>query len=489
MTPVAQTDDTLGVFPSHVRDCKQLQPMTRPLQVKERGPIKPCAMVAPFEPAPVPTTRFGPYEIVGRIGRGGMGDVFEARHVELGTRCAIKVIHPAEASDEAAVRRMLREGRAAGAIRHPHVIAVFDVGTEHGTPYLVMELLEGEDLACRLRREAPLTVQQTTDLLLPVLSGIAAAHDKGIIHRDIKPSNVFLSQRYGSVSPVVIDFGISKSVHRMVASSTSSGFIAGTAMYMAPEQLRGTFDVAGQCDQYALGVLIYECVTGGTPFFSEDYYELLRAIMTADIVPASELNPGVPADFDRVLLRALARSPAGRFPDMRTLGAALLPFASKGARAQWSAEFGAGAFSSGGLAVSAPVEDRPASVTGPPAAKRQTRRIFGLVATALVPGPLLSGFLWMAHGGSPAGPSKAAARDPAPATCLLDAVGRATRREATLSAPAGAGPALSLVRAAGTTRPELFARAPPKRAVSSEGAPVSHDAPIERGTGNIPIVE
>src|SRR5439155_9204018 len=136
---------------------------------------------------------------------------------------------------------------------------------ENGVAYLVMELLEGEDLSRRLARSGPLPIAEIADLLLPVISGVAAAHDAGIIHRDLKPSNIFLAQRHRRIDPVVVDFGISKSLHPAQGTSAHStgtgsmGGVAGTLQYMAPEQLRGSRDVTPECDQYAIGVILHEC--------------------------------------------------------------------------------------------------------------------------------------------------------------------------------------------------------------------------------------
>src|SRR5579862_9880967 len=270
--------------------------------------------------------RFGRYEVVRSIGRGAMAQLFEGRHVDLGTRVAIKVLHADAALDQSAARRVLREGRATAAIRHPHVVNVLDVGEEQGRPFLVMELLEGEDLARRLTRDGLFSVQETADLMLPVTSALAAAHDAGVVHRDLKPSNIFLARRRDAVEPVVVDFGISKAPQ--LSAEATSQCMAGTPQYMAPERFRAPHDATPMSDQYALAVLLYECVTGGTPFAHEHYYDLLQAIMTAPLVPPSELHPDVPEAFDSVVLRALARDPKARFSNVRALGAALLPFAS-----------------------------------------------------------------------------------------------------------------------------------------------------------------
>src|SRR5260370_5794359 len=295
--------------------------------------------------------RFGRYEATGLLGRGAMGEVFEARHVELGTRVAVKVVHEDSTIDPGAVRRVVREGRAAAAIRHPHVVTVLDVGTESGFPFLVMELLEGEDLAKRLAREGPLSVIEAADLLLPVTSAVAPTPAAGVVHRDLKPSNVFLARRRGGVEPVVVDFGISKTRHG-AETTTSPHRVAGTVLYMAPEVIRG-HEATPESDQYALGILLYECVTGSAPFCNDDHYELLNAIMTGPIVAPSDLNPSVSPSFDAIVLRALARDPVSRFQTVRALGAALLSFATEDTRRRWAVEL-------------IPTPDAPDSFTIPP---------------------------------------------------------------------------------------------------------------------------
>src|SRR5262252_4179961 len=152
----------------------------------------------------------GRYLLVRLVGEGGMGAVYEATHQELGKRVAIKTLHQRHAASPERRSRFLREGRAASRIRHPNVADVYDVGIEGAHPYLVMEFLEGEELARLIAREAPLSVQRTADLLVPVVGAVAAAHDLGVVHRDLKPANIFLSAERGAVRPKVVDFGISK---------------------------------------------------------------------------------------------------------------------------------------------------------------------------------------------------------------------------------------------------------------------------------------
>jgi serine/threonine-protein kinase len=422
-----------------------------------------------------PPARFGPYEVIRQLGRGGMATVFEGRHVDLAKRVALKVVHPTIAPDASTVRRLLREGRTAAAIRHPHVVDVIDVGMQDGKPYLVMELLEGEDLAQRLKRDAPLPIDVIAELVLPVIAGVAAAHDAGIVHRDLKPSNIFLAQRHRGIEPVVVDFGLSRLEEGAFdPSSTRSQVVAGTAQYMAPEQLRGSKGLTARTDVYALGVVLYECATGGTPFWGDDAYELAHAVMTAAVVPPSELNPDVPGGFDAIVLRALARDPAQRFATVRALGAALLPFAGPEAQKQWGAEF---------PAVPEPVVEAAATPVAPRARASRRRAVGAAIGIAAIGGASLAAV-------------------------------HATRADhATIAAPVA-----EPVRVTTVTRPELdpplapsaapatpalppsapsSARTPPRVEAPRRPMPVSAAArpsastppAVERGTQNIPIVE
>jgi serine/threonine protein kinase len=278
--------------------------------------------------------RFGPYTISRLLGRGGSADVFEARHVARGDRVALKILRTMVNGDHASVLQVIREARAAMTICHPNVVQIYDAGVENRVPYIVMELLGGEDLACRLERSGPLAIATTIDLLLPAIAGAAAAHAAGCIHRDLKPSNIFLADRSGTTEAVIVDFGISKFVGIPVADGSVSAVLKGTPRYMAPEQVRGLVP-SPMVDQYALGVVLYECVTGVTPFRSEDRFELQRAIVSAPLVPPSEVNPLLPRELDEIVARALSRDPSARFPSLSAFGVALLPLAGTDAEKRW----------------------------------------------------------------------------------------------------------------------------------------------------------
>lgn len=270
-----------------------------------------------------------------------MGAVYEAVHRDLKKRVAIKVLSTALAGEEAK-QRFLREGEAASRIQHPNVVDIADVGTEGSLSYLVMEFLEGEDLAHRLARQGAMPPREIADILLPVCAGLAVAHDEGVVHRDLKPENIFLvRQRGGGIEPKVLDFGISKLTGRDAVAMTGTLATFGTPYYMPPEQVRGARQADQRSDVYALGVVLYECSTGRRPFEAENIYSMLHAIGAGEYPAPRIVKPGLPLDVEAVIVRAMQLEPANRFPTVRHLAAALLPFASDKARMLWSETFGA----------------------------------------------------------------------------------------------------------------------------------------------------
>jgi serine/threonine protein kinase len=330
-------------------------------------------------------TYFGPYRIIRRIGTGGMGSVFEAEDTGLGHRVALKLLHPHVAERPGAARRFLREGRAAARIRHPHVVQVFALGTDGDTPYLAMELLDGGNLSELLTWKGALPIADTLDLVLPVLTAVAAAHDAGVIHRDLKPSNVCISQ--GPCArpwPKVVDFGVSKVVAAGgVNEATLTETVIGTAAYMAPEQARAACNASFHSDQYSLAVMLYQCITGHLPFGGRSMYEVLESVMSAPVAPPSARAKDVPRALDEAVLRGMSRNPTDRFPSVRAFGHALLQFASEHARASCVPELVLSVPSDSGAAVArdvagGPVAADPATPVGdtttPPTESHHTRK-------------------------------------------------------------------------------------------------------------------
>lgn len=281
---------------------------------------------------------FGRYIIRRSLGAGAFGAVYEATQQPLGKRVALKVLHAAQIHNADVLQRFTAEAEATAKLRHPNVVDVLDLGAHEGVPFIAMEFLEGESLGDRLRREGRLSARTTIDLLLPVLSAVATVHDSSIVHRDLKPDNIYLSiPRPGKVVAKVLDFGIAK-VNESKHSMTRTGSMMGTVFYMSPEQVRESKEVDGRSDQWALAVILYECVTGRCPFPGEAMIDVLTGIVAAPVPPMGDV-PDLPAGFEAVLRRALAKDREDRFPSVRAMGQALMGFASPSLREEWSAEF------------------------------------------------------------------------------------------------------------------------------------------------------
>ncbi len=257
----------------------------------------------------------GRYQVVRLLGRGGMGSVYEGRHVVVGKRVAIKFLHAEFAQNEEVLKRFYREAQAAAAIGHKNIIDIMDVGVSaENEPYIVMEYLEGEDLEGMLKRTGALSVETACGILEPALLALAAAHSKGIVHRDLKPANIFLVRNEGAAPTVkLIDFGISKFTGGNKESRlTRTGSLLGTPAYMAPEQARGVGDIDHRADVYSMGVILYEMLTGALPFEGENYNTLLINMLTTEARRPREVNPSIPVDAELVVLRELSKDPGGR---------------------------------------------------------------------------------------------------------------------------------------------------------------------------------
>ncbi len=275
----------------------------------------------------------GRYRILRSLGEGGMGAVYEAEHTALGRRVAVKVLHAHVAKVPDAVRRFEREARAAAEIGHPNIVEVFDVGTHLGEPFLVMELLRGETLADRLSRPEMIEARAACRIVGYVLSALASAHAKGIIHRDLKPENVFLVPGDDAHRVKLLDFGISKfrRAGATLLQTTQEGIPLGTPGYMAPEQWMGRRDIDHRADIFAVGVMLYELLTGGLPYEGSNQGELFLEIVRGTSRPSipSEVEPAVPPDLDDVVLRALDRDRDRRFGSAREFLDALRPFGAE----------------------------------------------------------------------------------------------------------------------------------------------------------------
>lgn len=278
----------------------------------------------------------GKYRVERVLGEGGMGVVLAATHVQLDQRVALKFLRTEVMGNAEVVARFSREARAAARIRSEHVARIYDVGElEDGAPYLVMEYLEGEDLAHRLASSGSLSVSFAVDCVLEASEAIAEAHAAGIVHRDLKPANLYLARRPDQSSIVkVLDFGISKALSGQDGVSTKTTAMLGSPFYMSPEQLTAARTVDVRADVWAMGVILYELVTGAPPFVAETLPEVVARILSSVPAPIVAKVPAVPPEFEAVVLRALEKDPAARFASVAHLAHALVPFGGERASAQ-----------------------------------------------------------------------------------------------------------------------------------------------------------
>lgn len=271
--------------------------------------------------------------VVRLVGQGGLGEVYEVEHLLTRHRRALKVLKAQWRSDSGLVERFLREASAAGHIGNPHIVETYDAGMlEDGSPYLLMELLEGQSLDVVLRWNGRLDVGVAGRLMMQVCGAVAAAHDAGIIHRDLKPENLFLLKRDGHHFVKVLDFGISKfdtglTGHAKVTNTFTS---LGTPLYMSPEQMRSSKDVDERSDVYALAVILYEAISGAPPFNAESFAELAAMVLRGEAKSLNVVAPEVPLELSRIVARAMAPDRQHRHPSVRALAEALEPFASSG---------------------------------------------------------------------------------------------------------------------------------------------------------------
>lgn len=264
------------------------------------------------------------YRVEEPLGRGGMGEVFAARHLRTGRRYAVKTILGGSKADEATFRRFEREATAASALGHPGIVQVHDFNvTNAGVFYLVMDLLEGETLEQRLKK-GPLPWTEAQKVALELSAALAAAHEHGLLHRDIKPSNVFLAKSKGAPERcVLVDFGLVKPLAESGSLLTSTGAVVGTPMYMSPEQARGeALDV--RSDVYSLAAVIFETLTGAPPFLDRTLAAVYARLLNETAPRASRVSGRrIPHAFDEVLSRALAKDRAERFPHAQALREAI----------------------------------------------------------------------------------------------------------------------------------------------------------------------
>ncbi|HEY1730532.1 MAG TPA: protein kinase [Terriglobales bacterium] len=279
--------------------------------------------------------KLGPYEIQARVGEGGMGEVYRARDTRLNRSVAIKILPASMADDPARMHRFEQEARTVAALNHPNILSVYDVGVQDGTPFLVMELLEGETLRERLNR-GPLGVRKSVEIGLQIAHGLAAAHERGIVHRDLKPENIFISK---DGHTKLLDFGLAKATAIAATSKASGqisdftmqtvqtmqtepGMVMGTAPYMAPEQVRGEV-VDHRADIFSFGAVLYEMLSGKRAFPGDTAVEIMTAILKIEPTDLDLDQLKVPPSLDRIVRHCLEKNPADRFQSARDLTFAL----------------------------------------------------------------------------------------------------------------------------------------------------------------------
>jgi serine/threonine protein kinase len=276
-----------------------------------------------------PGSKLGPYEIVAALGAGGMGEVYRARDPRLGREVAIKVLPAGATDDPERLRRFEQEARATAALNHPNILALFDIGSQDNSPYIVSELLDGETLRARLAG-GPLPLRKTIDGALQIVRGLAAAHDHGIFHRDIKPENIFIT-RDGHVK--ILDFGLAKltmpepsapslSGQATLDSVTGRGVLLGTVGYMSPEQCRGAA-IDARSDLFSLGAVLYEMISGRRAFRGDTTADTISSILKEEPPDLSVTGRDVPPMLERIVHHCLEKDPANRFQSARDIAFAL----------------------------------------------------------------------------------------------------------------------------------------------------------------------
>jgi serine/threonine-protein kinase len=381
------------------------------------------------------TVLAGKYRVDRILGEGGMGVVVAATDIQLERRVAIKFLLPDYAKHHEATERFLREARAAVKIQSEHVARVIDVGTmESGAPYMVMEYLEGRDLAALIDDRRQIPVEEAIAYVLEACDAIAEAHSVGIVHRDLKPANLFLTkQPDGSVRIKVLDFGISKAL--MTAgtgidpSLTRTSSMMGSPLYMSPEQMKSAKNVDPRTDVWALGVIAYELLTGEPPFYAESIPELSAKVLLEEPKPIRSYRPDVPEALEAVVKHALAKDTAARFSTVADLAGALSSFGP--ARTRANVERAARVLKVSGMssatsqpgslpAATAGAYARTAAAwtdsAGGGAAPRQRGKLSGpMIGGAIALGvALLGGVVFALSSRTPAPASPAAAVAPAP---------------------------------------------------------------------------
>jgi serine/threonine protein kinase len=392
------------------------------------------------------------YRIVRFMGEGGMGAVYEAQHEVVGRRFAVKFLHTDLARRQDILDRFKREARAAGELESENIASVIDFGqTQDGIPYLVMELLQGEDLAHLLAREGKLPVVRAVNLVIQACRGIEAAHAAGIIHRDLKPENLFVCRRGdGSDLVKILDFGIAKlagtALDVVAASVTNPGATLGTPFYMPPEQARGENAIDHRADIYGLGVILFEALSGQKPHPGDSYNVILYHILTQPAVPLASLRPGLPDGLAELVHLALSPDPNARPASAKELAHALSRHAGREALRAGSQLNLRVTRSSASRREPSPQASEPSTSPTVAIARRRRWRWLALLAVITVAGAAAALLVRPREGVHPRGeaplapvaapkPAEPAARAPAGADLANEAAGASSVTGAVPSLP------------------------------------------------------
>ncbi|NUQ78394.1 MAG: serine/threonine protein kinase [Polyangiaceae bacterium] len=278
----------------------------------------------------------GRYRLERPLAKGGMGSVWVARHLHLDTVVAVKFMAPEFAASADARLRFEREAKASAQIKSPHVVHVYDFGVEGDTPFLAMELLDGEDLGNRLKREGRFSFQVTAAILTQVCKGLRRAHEASIVHRDLKPGNIFLQRQDDDEIVKILDFGLAKILGpARIGEETKTGLVMGSLRYMSPEQLQSSKKVDHRSDLWAVGVILYRCLTGKLPFDAEEMADVVIQILRDPIPAPSAVAPDLNAEIDEFFKRALHRDREKRFQSAHELSTAFVALGGERLSIEW----------------------------------------------------------------------------------------------------------------------------------------------------------
>ena len=410
-------------------------------------------------------TRVGNYEVKEKLGEGGMGAVYMGEHPLIGKRVAVKVLLDELTTNEALVTRFFHEAKAANDIRHQNIVDIIDFGKldkEGGGKivYLVMELLEGKSLAARLDEAPRLTLEEVRHVLQQCCSGLAASHAKGIIHRDLKPDNLFLVPRGGDPNFVkILDFGIAKLTTTSTTNAkTRTGTLIGTPAYMSPEQCAGRGTIDARSDIYALGIVMYEMLTGHVPFKGEGFGDIVVAQLTETAKKPSEMRADIPPAIDAIVMKSIAKEAKDRFQSMEEFRVALGDPAKFAASPDAVAQIGA--------AMAAPTASVPVPVIidSPSGSKSASTTDQATLVATKKPNTTLSG----------AAAESSAVREPLPQQAARSRRVAVIGASAAVVAAAGVIAILKLGGGGPTVQPQPTVTAPP---VTTPAPPIAAVAP------------